>query len=164
MTWPSVFFCCFLQRTLSSILCLFWRQPNKSLGPLYYPSVFLHLCLFAPLSHGTFFSISPSCFHTLISLPFTPTSAFLPPPCLFLPSSSTLQGSWWDWHFSNSRRGICTRPHPLLCKEGERERCMCAHITGWRCVSVISFLWFLRGFMVIYSQPSELTSIPRKCK
>lgn len=57
----------------------------------------------------------------------SPLFPLLPPtisPSFLPPSSSSLQGSRRVWHFSNSRRGICTQPRPMLGKESVGVACL----------------------------------------
>lgn len=79
-----------------------------------------HLDLSSPYSH----------------LNLLPSSPSLPP---FLPLCSALQGSWGDWPFSNSGRGICTQPQPHAAQRAGRcvmaEVCVCVCLSDWRSAS-----------------------------
>lgn len=97
------------------LVFLFNTISHSHLAPSVSDPFLVHLCLFPP--HCFFIAL----LH-LHSPYLTPSPVFFSSPCLFLPSflpsSSSQQGSQGNWHFSNSRRGICTRQQPMLGKEG----------------------------------------------
>lgn len=96
------------------LVFLFNTISHSHLAPSVSDPFLVHLCLFPP--HCFFYcSLAPS-FSLFNSL--TCLLLFSLPLPSFLPSSSSQQGSQGNWHFSNSRRGICTRQQPTLGKEG----------------------------------------------
>lgn len=108
--------CCCLQPSLHLPHCSF--PSNKTDLRMLCSSLLLCASLFSSLS----FSFSAhSLAHSSSLFPLLPPTispSFLPP------SSSSLQGSRRVWHFSNSRRGICTQPRPMLGKESVGVACL----------------------------------------
>lgn len=128
-------------------------QPSLLLSPTQLTSASLFFPFKQNRSPDALFFLASLCISFLLTFFFLSLLILLPIPPLgslyshlqfllpsFLPpSSSSLQGSRRVWHFSNSRRGICTQPRPMLGKEcgcgmSDRGECVSKSVTGHMCV------------------------------